>query len=200
MKKTLLFLLILSLGAMPFVIAQEKLADNTNSAGPPKQLDDAMSTWMVGNWSGISESNMGTAKEIQKCEMDIDNQFVVMHFTSQFTKINPDYLKTAAASMKMPEQDVEKMMKGMTYKAIGLLSIHPKTGDYIGYWFDSWRGMYRGIGKLEGNKITMDWEGSMGSSVRTIEKDEQGNMIQTYKGRDQSGNIVEGKSTYSKEK
>ena len=200
MKAMLLFLLTLSMVVMPFAVAQEKdkPADDANSNAPPKPLSDAMSTWMVGEWSGTSESSMGAAEEWQKNEMSLDNQFVVMNFTSHFTKVNPEYLKTMAASMKMSEQDAEKMMMGSTYKGMGLMTIHPKTGDYIGYWFDSWRGMYKGIGTLEGNKITMNWEGTMGSSVRTMEKDEKGQLIQTYKEKDMSGSVVEGKSVFTR--
>ena len=202
MKHMLLFLLTLTLAIMPFAVAQDKdkPAESTNSNAPPKPLDDAMSKWMVGEWSGTMESNMGTANEWQKNEMSLDKQFVTINLTSQVTKVDPGFLKSMAAQMKMSEQDVDKMMKSSTYKGMGFLTLDPKTGGYIGYWFDSWRGMYKGTGKLVGSKITMNWDGTMGTSVRTMEKDEKGQLVQTFKEKDMSGMMNEGKSVCTRKK
>ena len=200
--KTLFFIVLMfTLAVAPFAVGQDKTkpADNANSGGPPKPLDDAMSSWMVGEWSGTTTSNMGTSDEWQKNEMSLDKQFITTNFTSQITKVDPQFLTAQAAQMKMSEQDVDKMMKSSTYKGMGLMTLDPKTGGYIGYWFDSWRGMYKGTGKLEGNKITMNWEGTMGNSVRTIEKDDKGNLIQTFK-ENMNGMTMEGKTVSSRKK
>ena len=200
--KTLFFMvLMLLLAIAPFAVGQDKTkpADNANANAPPKPLDDAMSTWMVEEWSGTTESNMGTSNDWQKNEMSLDKQFITTNFTSQITKVDPQFLKAQAAQMKMSEQDVDKMMKSSMYKGMGFMTLDPKTGGYIGYWFDSWRGMYKGTGKLEGNKITMNWEGTMGSEVRTIEKDEKGNLIQTFK-QNMNGMMMEGKTVSLRKK
>ena len=200
--KTLFFIvLMLLLAIAPFAIGQDKTkpAESMNSNAPPKPLDDAMSSWMIGEWSGTTESSMGTSNDWQKNEMSLDKQFITTNFTSQITKVDPQFLKAQAAQMKMSEQDVDKMMKSSMYKGMGLMTLDPKTGNYIGYWFDSWRGMYKGTGKLEGNKITMNWEGTMGSEVRTIEKDEKGNLIQTFK-QNMNGMMMEGKTVSMRKK
>lgn len=193
---------MLMLVAIPAAIAQknEKPAEPAAPAGPPKPLDDEMSHWMVGSWKGMSESNLGTAEETEKCELSLDKQFIVMHLTSHFTKLNPDYLKPMAAGMKISEREAEKMMKRTRYKGIGVLTIDPTTGEYNGYWFDNWRGTYKGKGKLEGDKVTMTWDGPMGSSTRTIEKDENDHLVQKFEEKDMNGGIVEGKSVYSRAK
>ncbi len=199
MKQMLLFLLACALCMMPAAMAQDK-DKHADESAMPKALDDAMSKWMVGEWSGTGESNMGAAKEWETCTMSLDNQFVEMHMTSQFTKVNPEFVKNMSAMMKMTEQQTEQAMKSTTYKGMGVLTLDPKTNEYVGYWFDSMRGMYKGTGKLEGNKIVMIWEGSGGSSTRTIEKDEKGRMVQSFTEKDPMGNVVEGKSTYARKK
>jgi hypothetical protein len=202
MSKQLMFLMILLLMAMPLAVAQDKdkPAEPAAQAGPPKPLDDEMLTWMVGSWKGMSESNMGTADETEKCDLSLDKQFIIMHLTSHFTKLDPDYLKPMAAGMKISEREAEKMVKHSKYKGMGVLTMDPKTGEYAGYWFDNWRGTYKGSGKLEGNKITMTWDGPMGSSTRTIERDENDHLVQSFKEKDMSGGIVEGKSVYTRTK
>ena len=200
--KTLFFIVLIFLLAIaPFAVGQDKAKpdDNANSGAPPKPLNDAMLTWMVGEWSGTTTSNMGTSDEWQKVDMSLDKQFVTINLTSQLTKVDAQFLKAQAAQMKMSEQDVDKMMKGSAYKGMGLMTLDPKTGGCIGYWFDNWRGMYTGTGKVEGNKITMNWNGTMGAEVRTIEKDDKGNMVETFK-QTMNGSTIEGKTVRVRKK
>ncbi len=49
------------------------------------------------------------------------------------TKLNPEFLKTQAEQMKMSEKDVEKMMLAMKYEAMGVMTLDPKTGEYVGH-------------------------------------------------------------------
>ncbi|MEK9136300.1 MAG: hypothetical protein AAB393_04200, partial [Bacteroidota bacterium] len=104
-----------------------------------------------------------------------------------------------AEAYGMTKEQVEKM-KDMIYKGMGPMTINPMTGEYVGYWFDNWRGMYKGTGKREGNKITMNWEGPMGTSTRTIENVGDDKMVQTYSEKDMKGNVVEGKTEMTRKK
>jgi hypothetical protein len=102
--------------------------------------------------------------------------------------------------MKMSKEDMDKM-KDMVYKGMGPTTINPQTAEVVGYWFDNWRGMYKGAGKREGNKITMRWEGTMGTSERTIEKVSDDKMVMTFKEKDPTtGKEIEGRTELTRKK
>jgi len=63
----------------------------------------------------------------------LGKQYVITHFSSQMTKLNTEFLKTQAEQMKMSEKDVEKMMLAMKYEAMGVMTLDPKTGEYVGH-------------------------------------------------------------------
>jgi hypothetical protein len=91
-------------------------------------------------------------------------------------------------------------MKGMVYKAMGVFTLDPMSGDFNGYWFDNWRGVSKGIGKRDGDTVTMAWESPMGSETRTIEKIGEDNMVMTFKVKDPTGKEVEGRSEFTRKK
>jgi hypothetical protein len=155
---------------------------------------------MLGEWSGTSESNVGTAKEWQRCEWACDNQYVLIHYTNEMEKPNEEYVKKNAAAMGMSEAEVKKMFMEMKYSAIGMMTMDDATGEYVGYWYDNFRGAYKGIGKMNGKKITMTWEGGGGSSTRTLEMDGEQTLIQTFTERDAAGNEIIGTSTMKRKK
>lgn len=111
---------------------------------PPKPLESPMMKWMVGEWEGTFESPMGKSQEWMACSMGLNDQFLLMEGAST--------------------------VQAGKYKGMGALTIDPKTGGTHGYWIDNFRGRYEGKGKEEGNKIIMEWTGTMGTSTRTIEK------------------------------
>lgn len=166
---------------------------------PPAPLEDDLCKWMVGEWEGWSTSPMGKSQDWQKVEWGLDNQFVVMHYKSKTSEVNEEAMKAWAESMKMSKEDMDKM-KEMAYKGMGTLTVNPQNGEFVGYWFDNWRGTYKGTGKREGNKITMQWEGTMGTSERTIEKVSDDKMVWTFKEKDASGNLMEGRTELTRKK
>ena len=201
MKRTFVVLLtLMAFTALPMLAQEkEKPKEAAPSMEPPKPLADDFCKWMIGEWEGWSTSPMGKSKDWQKVEMGLDKQFVMTHYNSKMTEMTPDQMKAMAEAYGMTKEQVEKM-KDMTYKGMGPMTINPMTGEYVGYWFDNWRGMYKGTGKREGNKITMNWEGPMGTSMRTIENVGDDKMVQTYSEKDMKGNVVEGKTEMTRKK
>jgi len=206
MRKTLVLTLacaaILALIVSPLpTVAQEekKMTQEAMPMTPPKPLADDFHTWMVGEWEGWSTSPMGKSQDWQKIDWELDNQFVIVHYTAKPTETNPEGMKAMAEAMKMSKEDMDKMAK-MAYKGMGPMTINPQTGEIVGYWFDNWRGAYKGTGKREGNKITMNWEGTMGTSERTIEKVSDDKMVMTYKEKDPSGKVMEGRTELTRKK
>jgi hypothetical protein len=200
--KSLFYILLIALVvfSLPLSAQEKKSESEEQQNSPPPPLSDETSMWMVGEWSGTSESNMGNADELQSIKFGLDNQYVIMDYTSTMTSLNDEFVNNMVKQMNMPKDEVEKMIKANPYKGHGLMTLDPKSGEWLGYWFDSWRGSYTGRGKLDGKKITMQWEGTMGKETRTIEKGENGEMIQTFKVVETTGNVMEGKSTMMKKK
>jgi hypothetical protein len=62
----------------------------------------------------------------------------------------------------------------MPFKELQIHTIDPKTGERVGYLFDSMRCIAIGTGRLEGNKEIMEWVWSGtaqgATSVRIIER------------------------------
>jgi len=166
---------------------------------PPPALNDELFQWMVGEWEGWTSSSMGKSQDSQKIEWALDNQFLVIHFTAKSSESNPEAMKAMAEAMKLSEADMKKMMD-MAYKGLGTMTISPMTGEVTAMWFDNWRSTYKGIGKREGNVITVNWESPMGSETRTIEKIGSDKMMITFKGKDMTGKDMEGRSEMTRKK
>jgi len=206
MRKTLVLSLILTalltLVVQPLpTLAQEekKMTQEAMPMSLPKPLADDLCTWMVGEWEGWSTSPMGKSQDWQKIEWGLDNQFLMTHYTAKHTEVNQEAMKAWTEAMKMSKEDMDKM-KDMVYKGMGPMTINPMTGEFVGYWFDNWRGSYKGTGKREGDKITMHWEGPMGTSERTIEKVSADKMVMTFKENDPSGKVIEGRTELTRKK
>jgi hypothetical protein len=201
MKRNLLLAVaMLVLFSLP-VLGQEKdkAKEAAPSMAPPSALSDDMCAWMIGEWEGWSTSPMGKQQEWDKFEWGLDHQFVLMHVTSKTAEMTEEQKQKAMAAYGMSKEDVEKMI-AMTYKGAGPVTIDPATGDFVGYWFDNWRGIYKGTGKREGNKITMTWEGPMGKETRTTEKVGENTMVVHVKSTDPQGNVMEGKTELTRKK
>ena len=164
---------------------------------PEPLTGNAFCKWMVGEWQGTGTSRLGKTKEWQKIEWALDNQFLLLHATSKITEMSSEQMDAAASAMKMSKEDIQKM-KEMEYKGMGPLTVDPATGDFTGYWFDNWRGVYKGTGKLEGTKITMTWQGAMGSEVRTFEKLGEDKMVVTFAEHSPDGTTMEGRAEYAR--
>jgi len=201
MKRNLLFVVaVLVLFSLPLLSqGKEKPKEAARSMMPPKALDDDLCTWMVGEWEGWSQSPMGKTTDGYKNEWSLDGQFLMMQATSKTAEMTEEQKKKAPETYGMSMEDVEKM-NAMTYKGMGPLTISPGLGEYTGYWFDNWRGVYKGTGKREGNKITMWWEGPMGEEMRTTEKVGDDKMVITFKSTDPKGAVTEGKTELTRKK
>lgn len=148
---------------------------------PPKPLSSDWYKWMIGEWEGTSQSAMGETKDWIKFEWGLDKQFVVMHYKGVMVEPNEEMMKGMQEKMNMSDEDMSKMME-MPYKGMGVVTIDPKTGESTGYWFDNWRTVSTGKGKMEGsNKMTMVWEGAMGTETRTTEKVDENKMVVNFK-------------------
>lgn len=207
MKKLLIVCLVILLALSFSMIAQEKVkmeaavkaGDKAEMAGempemtPPKPLSSDWYNWMVGEWEGWTESPMGKTKDWMKIEWALDKQYLTIHYKGETVEPNEEAMKGWQEQMNMSDEDMKKMME-MPYKGMGVVTKDPKTGDGIGYWFDNWRSVSKGRGKMEGdNKGTMVWESAMGTETRTTERVGENKMVVNFKSSGPMGDW-EGKS------
>jgi hypothetical protein len=172
MKKIALLVFVACL-AVPLV-GQEKEVTSDIPQAPPAPLSDEWSKWLVGEWEGWSESTYGRGKERLVVEMGLDGQFVLMQATSE--------------------------MGEMKWSGMAAMTVDLETGEHKGYWVDSWRGMYEGRGKLEGNKETMQWTGPLVKAIRVVEKVSNDKFVVTEKMTMPDGSIMEGKAEMTRVK
>ena len=172
---TVLLLAVAVCIALP-LFAQEK-KDMAPSAMPPmpKPLNDDLLSWMVGEWEGTTTMSEGKSQDWQKVEWGLDNQFIMTTYSANLGGT-------------------------MVYKGTGPTTVNPQTGEVVGYWFDNMRGMYKGTGKREGNKIMMTWEGTMGTRTDTTEKVGDDKFVVTFSSKDPSGKVSEGRTELSRKK
>ena len=204
MKKFLIVSLIILLALSLSVFAQETKemkgekmkADMPEMSGempdmkPPKALSSDWYNWMIGEWTGWSETPMGKTKDWIKFEWGLDKQFVVMNYKGEMTEPNKEMIEGMREQMNMPEHEMQEMME-MPYKGMGVVTLNPKTGESWGYWFDNWRTASTGKGKMESaTKGTMVWESAMGTETRTTEKVGENRMVVTFKSSGQMGDYA----------
>ena len=104
----------------------------------------------------------------------------------------------------MPLMKILKDCKSNPFKELQLHTIDPKTGERIGYLFDSQRCIAKGTGRLEGNKEIMEWEWSGtaqgATSVRIIEKINDNKFTLNHKYTLPNGNKMEDKIEMTRKK
>ncbi len=155
----------------------------------PTPLDDDWTKWIVGQWEGSGESDAGKGKGLIKIELDLNGQFLIMHGDFQLTEVNPEYIKK---TMHASNEEIEQF-RGSPYKSMQLYSVDPKTGEILGYLFDSLRCVAIGKGKRRGNKEIIEWQWSaqgVGTSIRTTEKVNNDKVIISEKYTLPNGNTM----------
>lgn len=191
--------IILILTAVLMVHAQE-MQKGEMSPMPPQPLQDEWHQWLIGEWEGTTDGNMGKTRDWMKIDWGPGKQFLVMHYKGKTTEVNPDMLSKAAKKMNMPEAQLKEMMM-QDYLGLGVTTVNPKTGELMGYWFDSYRDISEGQGTREGNATTMTWSSAaMGSMTRTVERVSEDEMKIKMHGKDPSGLEYDGTSVMKRKK
>jgi hypothetical protein len=139
---------------------------------PPAALDDEFINWMIGEWEGATTSDMGNSSDHMKCEMGLNDQFLIVTYKSD------------------PED-------GRSIWGMGAITQDPE-GNAVGYWIDSWRTMYTGKGFREDNISTMKWSTQQGIYIRTTERIDDNTMRVTGSITDAAGHEVRSESEFKR--
>lgn len=205
MKRLYIITLVVIVGITSCVKIQEKEMAKGSGSSPfqPKPLDDDWSKWIVGEWEGSGESDAGTGRGWVKIEFDLNEQFLIMKGEGEITELTAEQIQYLKDTMHASDGDIERF-RSSTFKELQIHTIDPKTGEVIGYLFDSLRCIAEGRGRREGNKEIIEWEwkcsGQEASSVRITEKVSDDKLIITEKYTLPDGSTMEDKGEMTRRK
>jgi hypothetical protein len=171
MKRVSILLLIamVSMASCAKMQQKEMVKESGTPSFQPEPLDDEWSRWLVGKW----EDTWGHSEGFT-IESVLNGQFLIWKRSwAETDKMTDEEKKQLKEAFKASDEDIERFLS-MPYKLLQIYTIDPKTGQRIGYCFDSMRCIAEGRGRLEGNKEIMEWEWSGtlqgATSVGIIEK------------------------------
>ena len=222
MKRLSTILLVGAISIASCAINNEKqiTKESKSSFFQPEPLDDEWSKWLVGEWKPVSgESDWltdesGNAVEIDvdeketgaiKVEFGLNGQFLIMRgssgeLTDEQRKLFKETLKK---KRNASDENIERFLS-MPYKSLEIYTIDPKTGEVIGYMFDSQRCIAEGRGRRQGNKEIMEWEwfgtGQGATSASIIEKINDNKFTLNHKYILPDGRKMEDKAEFTRKK
>jgi len=192
----LLFVVIVSLSSYAINKENEMEKESGSTSFQPKPLNDDWSKWLVGEWEGSVDSHAGTGKVRIKIDLGLNGQFLIMNSESEITELSDEQRQYLKKTLGASDEDI-KGYQISTFNELQIHTITPKTGERIGYLFDSMRCIATGASKLEGNKDTIEWiwsgNAQGATSVRTIEKISDNTFTILHKYTLPNGNKMEDK-------
>ena len=216
----ILLIVMVSLASCAKMQQKEMVKESGTPSFQPKPLDDEWSKWLVGVWKVVSGESDWLADESGKAgkidvdeegtagagftiELGLNGQFLIMKSWAETGEITDEQMQHLDEQMQhlkettnASDEDIERL-KSNPFKELQIHTIDPKTGERIGYLFDSLRCIAKGTGRLEGNKEIMEWEwsgtGQGATSVRIIEKINDNKFVLNHKYTLPNGSKMEDK-------
>ncbi|MFX0203960.1 MAG: hypothetical protein ACFFCW_48300 [Candidatus Hodarchaeota archaeon] len=205
MKRLSILSLIIIVSLSAYAINEEKeTAKESGSASfQPKPLADEWSKWLVGQWEGSFESDVGTGKIRTKIEFGLNGQFLIMKSEAEITEITDKQRQYLKETLYASDEYIEKFQNWI-FEELQIHTIDPKTGERIAYFYDSQRCIATGKGKLKGNKEIMEWVWSViaqgTTSLSIIEKINDNKIVLNHKYTLPDGNKMEAKTEMTRKK
>ena len=132
---------------------------------------------------GLGESNEEGSGGFT-IELGLNGQFLIWKSWDKTGEMTDEQKKQMKEALKKTtnasDEDLERFLN-MPYNELQIHTIDPKTGEVIGYLFDSQRCIAEGRGRRQGNKETIEWKwsgtGQGATSVSIIEKIDDNKFI-----------------------
>jgi len=205
MKRLSILLLVVMVSLSSYAInVEKKTAKKSGSYSfQPKPLDDDWFKWLVGQWEGSVESDVGTGKIRMKIEFGLNGQFLIMKSEAEITEITDEQRQYLRETLYASDEYIEKSQNS-TFEELQIHTIDPKTGKVVGYLFDGLRCIAQGRGRRQGNKEIIEWKWSAtaqgATSISIIEKINDNKIILNHKYALPDGNKMESKAEMTRKK
>jgi hypothetical protein len=205
MKRLPIILLVSIVSISSFAINEEKeTAKESESASfQPKPLDDGWYNWLVGQWEGSVESDVGIGKIRTKIEFGLNGQFLIMKSEAEITEITDEQRQYLRETLHASDEYIEKSQNSI-FNELQIHTIDPMTGEVVGYLFDGLRCIAEGRATRQGNKQIVEWKWSGtaqgATSVRIIEKINDNKIILNHKYTLPDGNKMEDKAEMTRKR
>jgi hypothetical protein len=204
-----LLVVMVSMSSCAINEGKEMSKESKPSSFQPEPLDDEWNKWLIGKWIVRPEGYEGESEGGFKIEFDLNGQFLTMKSWAETgdqgetDEMTPDQIEPLKDTLNISDEDIEKLLS-QPFKELQIHTIDPKTGERIGYLFDSLRCIAKGTGRLEGNKEIMEWEWSVtgqgATSVRIIERISDNKFTLNHKYTLPNGNKMEDKAEFTRKK
>jgi hypothetical protein len=176
---------------------KETAKESESASFQPKPLDDDWFKWLVGQWEGSVESDVGTGKIRTKIEFGLNGQFLIMKSEAEITEITDKQRQYLKETLHASDEYIEKSQNSI-FEELQIHTIDPTTGEVVGYLFDGLRCIAEGRARRQGNKEIVEWKWSGAAqgvtSVCIIEKSNDNKIILNHKYTLLDGNIMEAKT------
>jgi hypothetical protein len=202
MKRLSILLLVVMVSLSSYAINEKKeMAKESESASfQPKPLDDDWFKWLVGQWEGSVEADVGTGKVRTKIEFGLNGQFLVMKSEAEITEITDKQRQYLKETLHASDEYIEKSQNSI-FEELQIHTIDPMTGEVVGYLFDGLRCIAEGRARRQGNKEIVDWKWSGAvQSVCIIEKINDNKIVLDHKYTLPDGNKMEAKTEMTRKK
>ena len=205
MKRLSILLLVVMVSLSSYAINEKKetVKESGSTSLQPKPLDDDWSKWLVGQWEGSFESDVGTGKIRMKIEFGLNGQFLIMKSEAEITEITDKQRQYLKEILYASDEYIE-MYQNSIFEELYIHTIDPKTGEVAGYLFDGLRCIAEGRARRQGNKEIIEWTWTAAaqgaSSVGIIEKINDNKFIGNHKYILPNGNKMEDNAEFTRKK
>jgi hypothetical protein len=205
MKRLSIILLVAIVSISSYAIneAKETAKESGSTSFQPKPLDDNWNKWLVGEWEFSADSDAGAATGRTKIEFGLNGQFLIMKSEVEITEITDEQRQYLKETLHASDEDIEGYQNS-TFKGLQIHTVDPKTGEVIGYLFDSMRCIAYGRGKREENKEIIEWKwfgnAQGASSIGITERINDNKFTYNHKYILPNGNKMEDKVEFTRKK
>ena len=214
----LLLVVMVSLSSCAINVDKEVAEKSKPSSLQPEPLDDEWSKWLVGEWKVVSgESDWLVDESGSRIKIDVDEQgtsditiefglngqFLIMRGNAEIGEMTDEQIKQLKETMNASDEDMQRFTSN-PFISLEIYTIDPKTGEIIGYLFDSMRCIAQGRGRRQGNQETMEWVWSAtaqgATSVHVIGRINDNKFTYNHKYTLPNGSKMEDKAEFTRKK
>lgn len=135
---------------------KETVEGHASSDLLPRPLDDEWSSWIVGEWRVVGESQSGKGEGWMTIEPALNGQFLVYRYETRVTEITAQQIQDLKEQVHASDLDIE-IFRRTPYKGLEVHTVDIQTNEVVGHAFDSLRMTAMGRGRRQGDTEIIEW-------------------------------------------